>query len=307
MHLLACFGIGDVYGGFAAHLSYSTPAQRMALERVAQLQIFIEHGVALVPAQPLRAGSGGRRAPCRWVRAPRLRLWPPRAAASKSGRRGAPLDDAGDAARVDRVRPTTGEGRGARAILAAGHPDPPKHRPVRNAGGVLPATQRPHRAERGRAVGDGDRDRFAGALALGAGQGEAEAALARLQVLDPNPGELGAAQRAREADQQQRPIAQAPEVVRDRARIWRRRSAVAASFLEGSPPWSAAARWMPAMVSATRASAVGTGQSPSRQFRQRQRLLRGLNASWGRKCPRCERNAAVWFRLGLVRPVLSMA
>ena len=53
-------------------------------------------------------------------------------------------------------------------------------------------------------------------LALRARQGEAEAALARLEMLDPDGGELGPAQGAGEADQQQGAVAPATQIVRDR-------------------------------------------------------------------------------------------
>ena len=54
----------------------------MTVERVAELQVFIEHGVALVPAGLLEAGRVD--APVHaGVRAPRLRLCPPSARGSK--------------------------------------------------------------------------------------------------------------------------------------------------------------------------------------------------------------------------------
>jgi len=51
-------------------------------------------------------------------------------------------------------------------------------------------------------------------------------------------------------------------------RIWRGMSAVAAGFSAGGAPAAAAARWIPAMISATCASVVGTGQ-PARKCRER--------------------------------------
>ena len=93
------------------------------------------------------------------------------------------------------------------------HKDAPEHRARGDVRCLLPAAQRPHRAEFGGAIGDGDGDAAASAIALRARQGQAQAALARLDVLDPDRRQFGAAQRAGEADQQQGAVAQPCEVV----------------------------------------------------------------------------------------------
>ena len=50
--------------GFGAFLQHFT--QRVAVEQVAEFQIFAEHVEALVPAEPLELGRRVRRAACRW-------------------------------------------------------------------------------------------------------------------------------------------------------------------------------------------------------------------------------------------------
>ena len=93
--------------------------------------------------------------------------------------------------------------------------DAAEHRARGDVRRLLPAPQRPYRAELGGAVRDGHGDAAAGAVALRAGRGQAQAALAHLDVLDPDRRQLGAAQRAGEADQQQGAVAQPGEVVGD--------------------------------------------------------------------------------------------
>ena len=83
-------------------------------------------------------------------------------------------------------------------------------------GGVLPAAQRAHRAEFGGAERQGDGDAFAVAVALGERQGEAQPARGGFQVLQPDRRQLGPAQRAGEAHQQQGAVAPAAQVVADR-------------------------------------------------------------------------------------------
>ena len=112
--------------------------------------------------------------------------------------------------------PTTRAGRVVLlGIPPRRHPDPPEHRPLGDPGGVLPAPQGAHRAERRAAERDGDGHCLAVALALGAGQGELQAAVALLEVVDPDGGEFAAAQGAGEADQQQGAVAQAAQIVGD--------------------------------------------------------------------------------------------
>jgi len=109
---------------------------------------------------------------------------------------------------------TPTRGRGVPAVPAAQRdPDPPEHRPLSVIPGyLLPLPQRTHRAEICGAAGDGDAVASAGALALAVRRGQARAALARLEMLDADGGEFRAVQRAGEADQQQRTIAQAGRV-----------------------------------------------------------------------------------------------
>ena len=148
------------------------------------------------------------------VSAPRLRLWPPRVAASKPAA----------AARACTMRatvrgsigwvPTVG-GRGM-PPRAGGSQMRRNSGPVGDAGGVLPAAQRAHRAEFGGAERQGDGDALAVAVALGERQGEAQPARGGFQVLHPDRRQLGPAQRAGEAHQQQGAVAQAAQVVADR-------------------------------------------------------------------------------------------
>jgi hypothetical protein len=74
-------------------------------------------------------------------------------------------------------------------------PDPPEHRPLGDPGRKLPLPQRRHRTELRSAIGDrhGHGPSAAAALALGVGPGQTQAAVARLEVLDPDGGEFGAA------------------------------------------------------------------------------------------------------------------
>ena len=99
---------------------------------------------------------------------------------------------------------------------AGGSPDAAEQRAVGEAGGVLPAAQRAHRAEFGGAERQGDGDAFAVAVALGERQGEAQPARGGFQVLQADRRQLGPAQRAGEARQQQGAVAPAAQVVADR-------------------------------------------------------------------------------------------
>ena len=153
------------------------------------------------------------------VSAPRLRLWPPSGGAVEAGGGGARLDDAGDGAGIDRLGADDGEGEGAcrpgrrRAALQMRRNSGPSAMPA--------ASCQRRRARTGQSAvvpyGSATVTALAGALALGARQGEAEAALARLEMFDPDGGELGAAQRAGEADQQQGAVAPATQIVRESA------------------------------------------------------------------------------------------
>ena len=190
------------------------------------------------------------------VSAPRLRLWPPRAAGSKPAA----------AARACTMRatvrgsiaavPTVG-GRGT-PPRAAG-PDAAEQRAVGDPGGVLPAAQRAHRAEFGGAERQGDGDALAVAVALGERQGEAQPAWSGFQVLQADRRQLGPAQRAGEADQQQGAVAEAAQVVADRGEDLAQHADRGGELRRDSPR-CAASRRIPASVSPTTASAVGTGQ-----------------------------------------------
>ena len=103
-------------------------AQRMAVERVAELEIRVEHGVALVAAELLQAGrmhaaihAGGQRAALEAVAAP--------AVPSNPAARARALDDPGDAARIEWRPAERGAAAGrlrprAVAARAAGTPAP---------------------------------------------------------------------------------------------------------------------------------------------------------------------------------------
>ena len=110
--------------------------------------------------------------------------------------------------------PTVG-GRGM-PPRAGGSPDAAEQRALGDTGGVLPAAQRAHRAEFGGAERQGDGDAFAVAVALGERQGEAQPARGGFQVLQADRRQLGPAQRAGEARQQQGAVAPAAQVVADR-------------------------------------------------------------------------------------------
>ena len=107
-------------------------------------------------------------------------------------------------------------GRAGDAAARGREPDAAEQRAVGETGGVLPAAQRAHRAEFGGAERQGDGDAFAVAVALGERQGEAQPARGGFQVLQPDRRQLGPAQRAGEAHQQQGAVAPAAQVVADR-------------------------------------------------------------------------------------------
>jgi hypothetical protein len=146
--------------------------------------------------------------------APRLRLWPPSTLGSKPAPGGAGLDDPGDGAGIDRHAADAGQG-GVASVPLARRPDPPEEG-ARDDPGRLPGPHSADRTELGGAVGEGDGDAAAGALALGVRQGQVQAAFAGLEVLYTDGGQLGAAERAGEADQQQRAVAQSGKVGCDR-------------------------------------------------------------------------------------------
>ena len=148
--------------------------------------------------------AGGERAALEAVAAERRRASKPAAAARAWTMR---ATVPGSMAAV----PTRGRGVCRPSRPRGGDQNPPEHRAFGDAGRLLPAPQRAHRAEFGRAVGDGDGDAAPGAFALGARQGEAQPALARSRCSTRIAGQFGAAQGPGKADQQQGAVAQACE------------------------------------------------------------------------------------------------
>ena len=191
-------------------------AERVPFERVAEREVGIEDGVGFVPPQAASAGSedpaihAGRHGAA-------LGTVAAEDGGIEAGGLGAGLDDPADGAGIDGVGADHRGGEGASGARArvGGSRDPPKDRPVGDGGGILPAAQRPDRAQGRAAIGNGDGGRFAAALALGVGQGEAQAAIAQLEVRDADGGQLCPAERAREADQQQGAVAQADAIRAD--------------------------------------------------------------------------------------------
>jgi len=188
----------------------------MPVERVAEFKILVEHRVAFVPAELLGPGrvdaaihAGGERAALEAVAADLV--------AVETSLAGAGLDDPCHGAGIDCPGADHGGGAGAfaRLLPRRWNKDAAEHRARGDVRRLLPAPQRPYRAELGGAVRDGHGDAAAGAVALRAGRGQAQAALAHLDVLDPDRRQLGAAQRAGEADQQQGAVAQPGEAVGD--------------------------------------------------------------------------------------------
>ena len=125
------------------------------------------------------------------------------------------LDDACDGAGIDRL-PADHVGRrpARRRVRRPGRgPEPPEHQPGSDAGAS--AGQRAHRAGATDAIRNADLHPLARPVSLGDRHGDAQPVLARLEVVDLDAGELAAAERAGEADQQQRDRA-AREIVADR-------------------------------------------------------------------------------------------
>ncbi len=183
----------------------------------------------------------------------------------EAGRHGARLDDLRHGLRRDRVAADPGQGRGLAGPLPSvrRQPDPPEHRPFGQAGGLLPQFEGADGAELGIAVGQGDRHRV-GLLAFGLRQGEPDAAVGLLQLLEADRRQLRAPQRAGEADQQDRPVPQPAQVVRDRRQQPAQDGHRGRHLLAGTWPFLAASRRMPARVSETQTSSVGTGQPAAR-------------------------------------------
>ncbi len=159
--------------------------------------------------------------------------------------------------------PRRGRGGSPGCTFLGSQPDAPEDRALGDAGRRLPGGGSAHRPELALAVGQGD-GHGVGLRVLGLRQGELQPALGLFEVFGADRGELGAAQRAGEAGQDQGAIVQAAQVAGMGTRIWRRMAAVAATFLAGSSPHRAASRRIPATVSETQASSVGTGQPAAR-------------------------------------------
>ena len=119
------------------------------------------------------------------------------------------------------VRPSIGllptAGRAWHAAARGRDPDAAEQRSRGDAGGVLPAPQRAHRAEFGGAERDRHGDALAVAVTLGERQREAQPARGLPPGARPaTAASSDAAQRAGEAHQQQRAVAQPGQVVADR-------------------------------------------------------------------------------------------
>jgi hypothetical protein len=128
--------------------------KRMALKRVAEFEIGIEDGVSLVPAKLLQPGgmdatihAGGHGAALEAVAAEDSRI--------KARGLGPQFDDPRDGAGIDGVfsdqRPEAWRVRRERP--GEWQPDQPEDRPLCDARGLLPASERPHWTESGRAIG----------------------------------------------------------------------------------------------------------------------------------------------------------
>ena len=162
---------GQGRGGGVGRRGSEQAAERVAVERIAVLEIGVHDGVAAMAAEAFEAGgmhaeihAGGERAALEAVAAEGGRV--------EAGGGGAGLHDAGDGARIDR-RGADG-GRPWHPAARGRGPDAAEQRAVGDPGGVLPAAQRAHRAECGGAERQGDGDAGAGAVALGERQGEAQ-------------------------------------------------------------------------------------------------------------------------------------
>ena len=152
------------------------------------------------------------------------------------------LDDACDGAGIDRL-PADHVGRrpARRRVRRPGRgPEPPQHQPGSDAGAS--AGERAHRAGVTDAIRNADLHPLARPVSLGDRQGDAQPVLARLEVVDRDAGELAAAERAGEADQQQRAIAQLGRSSPIDARISRSTAIRAASLERGPSPASRAVR-----------------------------------------------------------------
>ena len=155
------------------------------------------------------------------VSAPRLRLWPPKSRRPKPASTARDWTIAATVRGVIAVAPIRGRGGAGARRLRPADVGRGGSQIRRNTGpSVMPAAssqavQRTHRAELGVAIGQGDDHRVV-LRTLGLRQGQAQAALGLLQLLDADRRQLRAAQRAGEADQKQRAIAQAAQVGRDR-------------------------------------------------------------------------------------------
>ena len=127
------------------------------------------------------------------------------------------VDDSGGRPGIGRHGVDAGQGGVASVATARRGPDPPEDGAGGNPGGLLPGPQGANWTKLGRPVGC-DGHAAAGALAFGVRQGQTQAAFAGLEVLNPDGGELGVAECAGEARQQQRAVTQSGQVGHDRDR-----------------------------------------------------------------------------------------
>ena len=121
----------------------------------------------------------------------------------EAGRHRARLDDLRNGLRRDRAAADPGQGRGPCRCccrLLRWQPDPPEHRPLGQAGGLLPQFEGADGAELGITVGQGDRHRV-GLLAFGLRQGESDPPIGVFELLEAYRCQLRAPQSTGKADQ----------------------------------------------------------------------------------------------------------
>lgn len=142
-------------------LRLQDPAKRVALEQVAEFEVFAEHVEAFVPAEAFQVGrmyatlhAVGQRAA--------FEAMPAKIPRAKSGTSGARLHDRGDRPGGDCRGVDTRQGRGLARLGLAREPNPPEHRTRGDPCGFLPSGERaPGRARSGRRGGALSRRRFA--------------------------------------------------------------------------------------------------------------------------------------------------
>ena len=124
----------------------------MIVKQVPELQVLPQHVEALVPPEALELRGMGAGLHAGAQRAS-LEAVPAELPPHEAGRGGAGLHDAADRPCGQRLGAEDGQGRGPIPARAGRQPQPPEHRPLRDAGGRQPSRQRAHRAQLGLAVG----------------------------------------------------------------------------------------------------------------------------------------------------------